>query len=380
MRQLTIEHLLTLLTPTEPPCLSLYQPTHRHHPDNQQDPIRFKNLLKQLEESLRQKYPSRDVRALVAPFQELVGNAKFWNHTWDGLAVLAGAGVLEVFHLQRPVPELAVVAESFHVKPLLRYLQSADRFHVLALSRDQATVYSGNRYVLDAETLPEEFPAQLEQVVPPERGEPGVAVASAGAGVGGPKMLRGHDQGKFDVDTEKFFRAVDQAVTARFSKPAGVPLVLAALPEHQPVFRRISQNTLLLADGVAGNPKAYSAEELRRQVWQVLEPHYVARLERLKENFRTAQARHAGSSDLSDVARAAVAGRVGTLLVESERVIPGLFDKTTGAIASADLAAPEAGDLLDALAELVLRMKGEVVVVPAERMPTPSGLAAIYRF
>jgi hypothetical protein len=40
----------------------------------------------------------------------------------------------------------------------------------------------------------------------------------------------------------------------------------------------------------------------------------------------------------------------------------------------------EAGDLLDDLAELVLRRKGEVVVVPRERMPTATGLAAVYRF
>jgi len=39
--------------------------------------------------------------------------------------------------LQRPVPELAVVAESFHVKPLIRILQSADRYHVLGLNRQQ---------------------------------------------------------------------------------------------------------------------------------------------------------------------------------------------------------------------------------------------------
>ena len=34
-----------LLTRHEPPCLSLYQPTHRAHPEKQQDPIRFRTLL-----------------------------------------------------------------------------------------------------------------------------------------------------------------------------------------------------------------------------------------------------------------------------------------------------------------------------------------------
>ncbi|MGZ9143096.1 MAG: hypothetical protein ACXW4O_12250, partial [Candidatus Binatia bacterium] len=52
-------------------CLSLYQPTHRHHPDNQQDPIRYKNLLKELEGSLRKAYGTRDVRPLLEPFQAL---------------------------------------------------------------------------------------------------------------------------------------------------------------------------------------------------------------------------------------------------------------------------------------------------------------------
>ena len=37
-------------------------------------------------------------------------------------------------------------------------------------------------------------------------------------------------------------------------------------------------------------------------------------------------------------------------------------------------------DLLDDLAELVLRMGGQVQVVPADRMPTQTGVAATYRF
>ncbi len=41
---------------------------------------------------------------------------------------------------------------------------------------------------------------------------------------------------------------------------------------------------------------------------------------------------------------------------------------------------PGTGDMLDDLGELVLRKGGEVVIVPAERMPTKSGLAATYRF
>jgi hypothetical protein len=118
MYQLTMDHLLALVAEHEPPCISLNQPTSRHHPDNQQDPIRFKNLIRAADESLRRRYPTRDVRGLMKPLQELSADNQFWNHARDGLAVLAGAGVLDVFRLQRPVPELAIVADGFHVKPL----------------------------------------------------------------------------------------------------------------------------------------------------------------------------------------------------------------------------------------------------------------------
>ena len=49
---LTLESLAELTAAHQSPCLSLYQPTHRHHPENQQDPIRFRNLLKELETSI----------------------------------------------------------------------------------------------------------------------------------------------------------------------------------------------------------------------------------------------------------------------------------------------------------------------------------------
>ncbi|PPL14976.1 hypothetical protein UN63_14205, partial [Oceanisphaera arctica] len=96
------------------PCLSLYQPTHRRHPDNQQDPIRFRHLVKAMETSLRQQHAADAVQALVEPFEAVAQDHDFWNHTLDGLAVLSAPGLFRVFLLQRPVTELAVVADSFH--------------------------------------------------------------------------------------------------------------------------------------------------------------------------------------------------------------------------------------------------------------------------
>lgn len=73
-------------------------------------------------------------------------------------------------------------------------------------------------------------------------------------------------------------------------------------------------------------------------------------------------------------------GRVETLLIEDARQIPGTIDKETGEIQWDDISDPEVDDVLDDLAEFVLGMKGSVVVLPTEQMPSTTGVAATYRF
>ena len=90
----------SLLGSHEAPCLSLYQPTHRHHPGNQQDPIRFRNLVKELDQSLQKKYSTEKIRPLLEPFEALSRDHNFWNHTTDGLAVFGAPGLFQVFGLQ----------------------------------------------------------------------------------------------------------------------------------------------------------------------------------------------------------------------------------------------------------------------------------------
>jgi Bacterial archaeo-eukaryotic release factor family 3 len=383
VRQLTVDHLSSLLTVHEPPCISLYQPTHRHHPDNQQDPIRYRNVMSQMETALREKYPARDVQALLEKFQALSSDNDFWNHRTDGLAILSSPERFEIFEVQRPVRELLVVADSFHVKPLIRILQSADRFHILCLNRHEANLYEGNRDALDPVELTG-MPATITEALGDELTEPHQTVASYGMGTGkgGKEMHHGHGAKKdeVDVDVDRFFRVIDRAILEHHSRPSRLPVMLAALPGYHTPFRAVSHNPFLMADGLQVNPQALSLDELRTRAWQAVEPLYLARLAELVESYEVARSRKLGSEDLAEVAEAAMAGRVGTLLVEADREIAGGIDLATGETALGDPSDMSTEDLLDDLAEAVLRMKGKVVVVPAERMPTTTGVAATYRF
>jgi hypothetical protein len=380
MHSLATDYPVALLAPREPPCLTLYQPTHRHHPANQQDPIRFRNLLKELEASIERSYDSESVESLMEPFRALARDEGFWNRSLDGLAVLGAADLFRAYRLHRPVPERVVVADTFHTKPLMRIAQSADRYHVLSLTRGEARLFEGNRDALAEVELTEGFPRTLTDALGDELTDPHLTVASYGTGARGPAMHHGHGSRKdeLEVDTERFFRAVDRALLEHY--PGSEPLVLAALPENEAVFRQVSRNPQVVDTGINVSADAVSLDALRERSWQALEPSYLKRLAALVDAYGHGRPRGTASDDLSDVAAAAAAGRVGTLLIEADRVVPGRIDRSTGRITFADLSEPDVDDLLDEVAEVVLRHGGEVVVVPRERMPTETGIAAIHRF
>ena len=77
-------YLSDVLRRPEPPCVSVYMPTHRTYPDVQQDRIRFKNLVRAVEDGLARSHPGRDVRAVTDKLHHLEDDADFWATGRDG--------------------------------------------------------------------------------------------------------------------------------------------------------------------------------------------------------------------------------------------------------------------------------------------------------
>jgi len=383
LRQFNTDHLTALLGDQPAPCISLYLPTHRHHPENQQDPIRYRNLLPKMEALLKEQGSASEVESQLEQFRALAHDKEFWNHRTEGLAILCSLEKFQIFDLQRPVQELLVVAASFHVKPLLRTLQSADRYQILCLNRHEAKLYEGNRDALDQVDL-KDFPTSITEALGSELTEKHSTVASYGTGSGGGDQAMHHGHGgrkdEVDNDMDRFFRAIDRGVLEHHSRPSGLPLILAALTEYHTPFRDVSHNPFLMPNGLMMNPEGLSMEELGKKTWEIVLPVYLERLAKLVDNYEIARSRQLGSDDLSDVVQATMAGRVSVLLIEADRKVPGQINSTSGQMDLDESSHSAIEDILDDLAEATLRMKGEVIIVPAERMPTTTGVAATFRY
>jgi hypothetical protein len=380
MELLTKELIQELLAAGQAPCLSLYLPTHRKHNENLQDIVVFKKLVRKMKESLERKYSSGEVKKHLNPFEALADDNNTWNHTYDGLAVFSASGLFKVVGVHKSFEELAIVADSFHTKPLRQYLQSLDHFHVLALTLRDIRLFEGNRHSLTEVELNADTPKTINEALGDELTD---RHGYGGSGLESSLTHHGHGGRKEETekDTEKFFRVVANTIYEKYTKPSGWPLILAALTEHHSLFQKVNKNPLLITKGIAINPSSVSPDKLANMAWEIMEPEYNLKLDSLVAKFEQARANGKGSDDYKEVAVAAVEGRVDTLIVESDRIIPvRITNLVTGNTQKKDLKNPKVDDLLDDMGELVMKMGGQVVVLPTVKMPSETGLAAIFRY
>ncbi len=366
-----------LLIERTPPCISIYQPLYRNAPPAHENPVRFRNLAKRAEELLAKGYPQVDRRRMIRELIDRVDHHEFWTGPRDGLAVFHAPGYFRMAELQQQVDELVTVADSFHIKPLIRILQSADRYHVLCFALRDVRLYEGSRHGLREMEL-QNVPRDINRAVGLVHRQPGTPARNRAAG---PAPTTDGETGFAAISIEHFIRAVDEAIWEQISRRTPLPLILVCDGQYHDLWRRISRNRMLLKDRMVGLvPSHVPIDRLKQEAWRAYEPIYNRRLHGLIDQFKVARAHRTGSDQIAEVAQAAADGRVGSLLVAENARIPGRLDRAHGRIEQASAVGPDADDVVDELAEMVLRMDGQVIALPPEQMPTEAGIAAIYRY
>jgi hypothetical protein len=373
-RWVNMAELRTLIAPHEAPCISLYLPTHPG--GGSDDAARYAGLVRQVHAALARRGTKHGEAALAEQLATAL-RPEDWKQGSSGLALFHARDHHVVFHLPMSVPERAVVADSFHVRPLLEYLHANQHYFLLLLGGEHAQLFKGNMSGLvpiDAA----HWPVAQSDVVGEKEHERQVSVRSTGHGVG--FYGRQRSDGARDEEQAQFLRQVDRQVTQALADERA-PLVVAAPDRQYSAYVAISGHPRLLREGVHGNFVSASGRELHERAWPIVQ-RYVAELEeRVLQRYHAGGAADHSSADVSFIARAAVQGRVRELLLARGAALCGTLDRATGAL-ELDNAKPAQTqeDVLDDLAEAVLLRGGDVLMFDAARMPTESPVAATLRW
>jgi hypothetical protein len=372
-----------LLETSASPCVSVFTPINRAGKETQQNPVRLRNGLDEAQSRLTAAGMRRaDACELLRPGRELQADASFWREQQgDGLALFLAPGMSRMFRLPIALPEMVVVGDRFHVRPLLTAVWPDHSYFVLALSQRDVRLLRCSRFDVqrvDLNGTPASIQA-IKQFIVGERPRQ-ARVAPSRVASGG--MVHGHAEGREwdDLRTAEFVRQVAHGVGKTLNAEVDAQLIVAATDREQTLYREASGFPPVMETGIVGNPDRLSDEELRARGWTIIEPLARARMDDYAGRYVQAAGRGTAPKGVAGVLMAALEGRVEALFASADDVTWGRFDPETGSAEVHETSSPGDEDLIDRAAAMTIAANGVVYSVAREHMPAAEAMAAVPRF
>jgi hypothetical protein len=365
----------------------MFMPMVQRGAATQQNPIRCKTLLRQVEEQLLASgLRTQEAQDLLQPIQQLLPNRDFWQRQRHGLALFIAPQIFRAYRVPLALDELIVVSYRFHIKPLLPLLSGDGHFFVLALSQKAARLLRGTRFNIEEvelQGIPQGVATalQYDDVEKRDHHYPG----SQGRAAGGVSPLAGHGVDVTDATHEphdailRYFQQVDTGLRT-ILRNEHAPLVLAGVEYLLPIYQRANTYPYLLKEGITGNPEGLRPEELQERAWAIVQPHFQQAQEGAAAQYRHLIGTGRAASDIPAIVMAAYDGRIGTLFVPVGVQQWGMFDRESRAVQVHQAAEAGDEDLLDVAAMYTLLRRGTVYAVTPNELPDRSLAAAILRY
>lgn len=302
-------------------------------------------------------HPDALVRFL-APINNAIEDVSLLKNLEGNVGIFRNENSFRILSLPVPVEQICVIATSFHVKPLLRWMQVDREFLFLGISEESANLYQGSKSSFKlVDTII--FPARLQN--------------SEDSGTY-------EDIKKSRMKSLKYNETFDWINEWLFNltKNSRPPLFVAGEKKLTSAFLKTCryQNTKPRPAWPSFTPK--KATEICSEIRALLRKDVKAALDQTLMEFYQADDLNLANKDIFQIAKAAVKGKVKKLIIADGINIFGKIDKKSGALSihSAHLD-HEDDDILDDLAQEVLAQGGEVVVASRDEIPKGRPVLAI---
>jgi hypothetical protein len=347
-----------LLLDRSPGSVSIYLPTDPAS-SGEAERIELKTLAAQASSQLDDAgADAKALRRFEDEIDYVYDDEDFWQYQARTLALFAAPDRLITFRLPNRLLGRVDVSDRFHVRPLLRALTFPHVAFVLALAQ---------RSVRLVEVTPDLAPATVDLDDLPSPGSPGIPT----------RRVKGSERQKARMP--QYARQVDRALRSLLNG-LEVPLILAAADPLDSEYRLINTYPNLLEQGISGNPDALTDAELAERSRAILDDVYAAQLRELHALYGQRSGEGRALGDVAEIARAASAGAIETLLVDIDADVPGSVDDQSGAVTFDAAASGEAHDVIDEIGRRAWLSGARVLAVRDSDVPGEGAAAAILRY
>lgn len=256
------------------------------------------------------------------------------------VALFASPGFAGFTNLPEIPMNLAVVATSFHIKPLLKWLQRERAFFVLSFEMTGVQLYQ--------------------------------------AGLTHMKAIE-----RIDYDpryTFDEFLSVVHRVTNSLGDDLSTPTILAGPKSVTDRYYTIGKSSHLLPTAITSAVDLDSTAQIHKAALELLEPYMQNFEDSLVKKYWRAQKKGLTTNSLNELVLLGLQGRIKHLFVSEKMNLWGHIDFRTGRFTYTQKQVDAFDDcILDDLSEIVIFHGGAVTVLPSERMPNNNAACAIIK-
>lgn len=369
--KMTHEDLLKLTSVQDGPCISIYIPAM----PGKTLQLEYEALVRRASHLL--VFDERKVlRESLLEILNKFNPAEHFTPQDKGLALFVNKHWSSFFLAGHELPSKTVVADSFHLKPLLEDLQGAHTYRTLVISGEEAVLLqSDSGKINETHTFLFHHGQHSSSIHWKHQDESEtVQLPNLQAHTRG----RGQGDSKFKNRSTKLFV---KWIEAKISKEDGFKAVPLYVFTNEALFQAFNE--------VTSHPKPeFCKMQTTGGVPRIETLTHQANLQVQKKisEQKTVSSHSAGElarrklviDDLFKISKAALGGQVRTLYLRDNIEIWGHFRRKSGEITfhEKQLDAKD-DDILDDIACEVIRHGGEVVVLTGKEMPTSSPAAAI---
>lgn len=323
------------------------------------------DLKSQLRETINQSYEwlnpvmtTEERNKFLEPLEALLLDARIFKQMKGNIGLFRNQDSFRVLNIPIDVKQSCQVATSFHIKPLLRWLQSDQEFLLLGLSQESAHLYIGSQDSLKL----------IDSILFPDFFKENKSID------GNFSLKEARKRKSKEAQTFSWLNEWILDLT-KVSGPklyvAGEKFLVDNLHGHLR-YKNVAKAT------VANYFSATNAGEVCQTVRKIVKNESRRLLEKSLMEFRFAEQGNRAKKNIFQIAKAVVQGKVRKLVVTDEFSIFGKIDPKTGGLAIHLFDLDHEDDcILDDLAQMVLSQGGEVVVASRDQIPKGRPILAI---
>lgn len=335
------QKIQSLATEKGTPCVTISLNTHRTHPENAQDEIQLKNLLKDAEERVVMEFGKRPVSSLLEKFSHIENEIDV-NYHLDSLHIYLSNDTKEIIRSSWTTHENSVhISDSFNVRSLIKSYNRSEEYFILLLSQSGVSLYNTINNGITSEVRNEDFPFSSNQHY-------------------NTHSVKGSDSKHLDDLVREFLNKVDKAIVKMYNE-TGLNCVVVCTEDNYSRLMQIADKPAIYSGYANIDYNKTNPHHIANQGWEITKNlQHKRRVEAIGE-IKEAVGKGNVLTDLQEIFQASIDGRGDLLLVHQDFAQPVLMTSSRTFELATDVTKPNViDDITSQIAWDVLSKNGRV--------------------